>query len=84
MKLRSDGLTWREIDGEMVILDLASSTYLKTNETGATLMRMLVQERTLEELVDGLTEEFGIDDERARADTEAFVQTLRARGLLAT
>ena len=57
MRLRTDGVTWREIDGETVILDLASSTYLKTNESGSVLMRMLTDERTETELVDGLVDE---------------------------
>src|SRR4051794_22901354 len=31
MKLRVDDITWREIDGDLVILDLRSSTYLTAN-----------------------------------------------------
>ena len=34
MKLRAHDLTWREIDGDLVILDLRSSTYLTTNASG--------------------------------------------------
>ena len=82
MQLRSEDITWQEIDGELVILDTARSVYLTTNVAGATLTRLLTEERTLEELVDELVAEFGVPAETAEADTRAFVADLRAKGLL--
>lgn len=82
MRLRKDGVSWREIDGEMVILDLSSSTYLKTNEAGTTLMRLLADDRSVTELAHGLVEAFGISAEQARSDTETFIQMLQDRNLL--
>ena len=35
LRLREDGLNWREIDGEVVVLDLERSHYLNLNATGA-------------------------------------------------
>ena len=34
MRLRDENLTWREIDGETVLLDLAGSKYLTVNAAG--------------------------------------------------
>jgi hypothetical protein len=84
VKLRSEGVTWREIDGEMVILDLSSSTYLKTNAAGSTLMRLLAEDRSVDDLVDGLVETFGISAEQATGDVEAFIRMLQDRDLLET
>ena len=50
MKLRSEGLTWQEIDGELVILDLKNSVYLTTNAAGAVIAKLLTEERTVDEL----------------------------------
>lgn len=82
MRLRTADVTWREIDGETVILDLATSTYLKTNESGSILMRLLADERSERELVDGLVDEFGIESDQARNDVESFLGMLRERELL--
>lgn len=82
MKLRAEGISWREIDGETVILDLASSVYLKTNETGSTLIRMLTEDRSMKELVDGLITTYGISEEKAKADAASFVEMLGQRKLL--
>lgn len=82
MKLRAHDLTWREIDGDLVILDLRSSTYLTTNASGAVLMKELTQNRTDDELVRSLVDAFGISTALAEADVTSFVQALDSGGLL--
>lgn len=83
MQLRQDGISWQEIDGELVILDLVRSVYLTTNVSGAFLTKLLAQDRTRDDLTNRLAEEFGLDDERAAADVDAFLALLAHRGLLA-
>lgn len=82
MKLRADDITWQEIDGDLVILDLRSSTYLTTNASGAILMKQLTEARTTAELVANLVETFGITPEQAAADVRAFLSALGENGLL--
>ena len=84
MRLRADGVTWREIDGEMVILDLATSTYLTTNQAGTVLLRELTENRSEEELAATLVAEFDISLELAKADVAQFVGMLDSKGLLAS
>lgn len=82
MQLRNEGVSWREIDGELVILDTVRSVYLTTNAAGTHLAKLLTAERSLDELADGLQEKYGIDRASAVADAEAFVAELRAKDLL--
>jgi Coenzyme PQQ synthesis protein D (PqqD) len=82
VKLRSEGLTWQEIDGELVILDLNNSVYLTTNAAGAVIAKLLTEERTVDELSGALVAEFGIENDVARHDTEAFVKQLKDKRLL--
>lgn len=82
MKLRVDDITWREIDGDLVILDLRSSTYLTANASGTVLMRQLTEERTLPQLVQALVDAFGIPERRAQQDVQAFLDELVDRGLV--
>jgi hypothetical protein len=82
MRLRVDDITWREIDGDLVILDLRSSTYLTANASASVLMRQLTEDQTLPELVKALVDEFEIPEQRARQDAQAFVDELSERGLL--
>jgi hypothetical protein len=82
MRLRTDGVTWQEIDGELVILDLQRSVYLTTNQTGAVLVGLLKDDLTEPQLVDGLQAEFSVETDQAARDVEAFLATLREKQLL--
>ena len=82
MRLRTEGITWQEIDGELVILALQSSMYLTTNGSGAFLAKLLIEERTEQELATALAKEFDIADDVAAADTVDFLEQLADKKLL--
>lgn len=82
LRLRSDTLQWREIEGEVIALDQDAATYLATNAAATLLWRALSEGTTRAELIAALTEKFDIDDERAAADIDDFLQALRSRNLL--
>jgi coenzyme PQQ synthesis protein D (PqqD) len=82
LRIRTENVTWQEIDGELVILDLQRSTYLTTNVVGAQLAKYLTEDRSLDDLVDLLVSTYGIDTETATRDAEAFIQQLISKDLL--
>jgi hypothetical protein len=84
LTLNSDVLSWREVDGEILALDLGGSRYLGTNPAGALLWKALAAGSTREALVDALVGEFAVGRERAAADVDAFLRDLAAQGLLVT
>ena len=81
-RLRETALPWREIDGEVIALDLGSGTYLKGNSAGSLLWKMLASGATRQELVARLVMEFEVEPKHAHADVEMFVGELRSAGLL--
>ena len=83
MQLRDTDLNWREVEGELVALDLRESRYLAVNPTGRVLWAALAEGTTREELIERLVESFGIEEARAAADVDAFTAELESRGLLA-
>ncbi|WP_241681255.1 PqqD family protein [Pseudactinotalea terrae] len=82
VKLRQSEVSWREIDGEMVVLDLKTSKYLTTNATGTAMLKLLVEERTPDDLARALATTFEVDSATAQRDVAAFLDDLSARGLL--
>jgi hypothetical protein len=84
LQLRSEDLPWRLIDEEVVALEAHRSTYVATNAAGALLWSMLAAGTTREALVDALVERYAIDAGVAVRDVGAFVEQLRAQGLLAS
>lgn len=82
VRLRAEAVDWREVDGEIVALDRASSVYLAINSSGAAMWPALVGGATIDELVDVLVARFEVEPPQARADVEAFVGDLAERRLL--
>ena len=82
LRLRDDRVRWREIDEDVVAVDIDRSTYLSTNGSGALLWLELAQGTTRNQLVERLAQAYLIDSERAEADVDAFLSDLNGQGLL--
>jgi hypothetical protein len=82
LKLRGEGVAWTDVDGEIVALDETAAVYLGANQSGGMLWRALAEGTTRESLAASLAREYGIDTKRAEADTDAFLASLRERGLI--
>ncbi|GAA2743243.1 hypothetical protein GCM10009868_16260 [Terrabacter aerolatus] len=76
-------MVWREVDGEIILLDLDSSRYLTTNGSGSFLLQRLTSDQDRDDLARALAERYDLDVERARADTDSFLRVLQERRLLA-
>lgn len=82
LKLRSESLDWREIDGEVVALEAERSLYVATNPAGTVLWSRLAEGATRGELVQALLDRWPIDDDCAARDVDAFLTAARTHGLL--
>lgn len=80
---RCRDVIWREVDGDIVGLDLRSSRYFTLNTTAAQLWKLLEHDAETDELVDALVHAYGVEPDRARTDVAAFVEAMREHGLLA-
>jgi Coenzyme PQQ synthesis protein D (PqqD) len=78
----STALEWRDVEGEIVALDLQRSLDLSANRSGAIMWRALSEGTTREELVELLTGTFAIDDQTAQRDVSAFLEQLDASAYL--
>jgi hypothetical protein len=83
IRLRETGVTWQEVGDSVIALDLDGSVYLKLNGSGKVLWERLQQPTTPDDLTQALVERYGIDENQATADAQAFVNELRRRQLLA-
>jgi hypothetical protein len=82
LRLRRDRVTWREVDGEIIVLDQAAATYFSVNESAVHLWRKLAEGATRAQLIDELVTHYEVDEPRAAADVDAFLVVCRESGLL--
>jgi hypothetical protein len=81
-RLRTDGIAWHEIDGQVVLLDLRSSLYVSINASGSVLWKLLLDGSTRADLVAELQRRFHIDEATATGDVDAFLASCEQRGLV--
>lgn len=79
---RNDHFVWRDVQGEIYILGDDGRTLRILNGTASALWKLCDGERSVEDLVSALADEYSIDPETARADTLEFLATIRGVGLL--
>lgn len=80
LRLATTRLEFRDLDGEIIVLDLESDRYLSVNRTGARLWRALESGTTRAELVDGLVGAHGVERSTAERDVDAFLARARELG----
>lgn len=79
---RTEDLAWRDLGGELVVVDLRTSSYLTLNAAGTRLWLALVGGASRAELEDELRRSYGIDADRAASDVAAFLDDCDRLGLL--
>ena len=83
LRLRPQGVAWREVEGEVVVLDVTTSQYLQVNEAGSLLFPLLADGTTREQLEAALQEKYELPAEQATRDVDAFMTMLQELNLLA-
>ena len=73
---------FRLLDGEAVILDLASATYFGLNSVGARFWQLLTINSSYSAAIEALKAEYEVDEATLRQDLEALVSALQQAGLV--
>ena len=68
VRVRTSGLAWRQAGDEVVVLDLAASSYHAVNASGALLWAQLTGWTTAAELASVLASSFGLTPGQADRD----------------
>lgn len=79
---RNPATAWRVIAGEAVVLALDSKVLRGLNPVGSRVWELIDGLRSTEEIAAQLVTEFDVDPARARAEVDAFVHELLAKGLV--
>ena len=85
MRIEKD-FVLREIAGDYIIIPTGSTVLefnglVTVNEVGVTLWNMLQEEVTMDELVQGILNEYDVEEEVARNDIQEFLAKLIEGGI---
>lgn len=76
------GVMFRDLDGEAVVLDLESGRYFGLNETGTRMWLLLQEHGAVEPALQAMLAEYDVTEERLRSEMLSFVDTLTSQRLL--
>jgi hypothetical protein len=77
-----DGVLFRDLNGESILLNLDSETYFGLDEVGTRMWQVLTTQPTIQAAFDDLCAEFDVDGEQLRRDLEELLDQLVAQRLL--
>ena len=84
VRAKPDEVAAKVIDGEAVLINLATGVYYSMRGSGAYLWSQLEPGSSVGRLSASLADRYGIDLEQARQDVERLVDELRTEGLVAS
>jgi hypothetical protein len=79
---RDDSIMIREVDGEIVVLDVASNLVHHLNATASFIWRQCTDGACAEEIAERVAEAFEVDVASARRDTQTLLATLHRHRLI--
>lgn len=71
-----------ELDGETVILDMASGLYHGLNKVGNSIWNLVEEAKSFEQILKALIEEYEVDRETCAKDLVEFLKTMTKEGLI--
>lgn len=72
----------QELDGEMVLLDLASEQYFGLDRIGAMLWHSLTEKRPYEQVCTQIADKFQVEESQVRSDLDKLLGELLDAGLI--
>ena len=78
----SDNVVWRDLEGEIVILNLTSGVYFSVDGVGTRIWILMAEQVATEEIVRQLIAEFEVEEAQLRSDMESLVKDLAGQGLI--
>jgi len=73
---------WREVDGEMVILNIESGFYYSLDETASFIWSRLAGGQSPENIVDDMVKVYEVSVATAQKDLEIFLEYFRKESLI--
>jgi hypothetical protein len=78
----SANVVWRDLDREIVILNLTSGVYFSVDGAGTRIWTLMSEQLATEDIIRKLISEFEVEESQLRSDVESLVKDLADQGLI--
>ena len=77
-----DGVIHRDLQGELVLLNLNTGVYFGLDSVGTRIWNLLQEHRSLQMVLDALLQEYDVTEAQGRQDLLTLVSQMREKGLI--
>lgn len=78
----TENIAWRNVNDEIVILNLKSGEYFTLNDVGQVIWTAITDEKNVEEIKMKIIDEYDVSKEKATGDIMQFITGMIEEGLL--
>jgi hypothetical protein len=78
----SENVVWRDLEGEIVILNLTSGVYFSVDGVGTRIWTLMSEQVATDDIVRKLISEFDVEEAQLRSDMESLMRDLASQGLI--
>jgi Coenzyme PQQ synthesis protein D (PqqD) len=78
----SDHVLFQEIEGECVLLDMASEQYFGLDDVGTRMWQLLVEHGDPAKVIEQLRKVYNVEESQLRTDLANLIAGLKASGLV--
>lgn len=78
----ADQVLFRELDGESVLLNVATESYFGLDDVGTRMWMLLTTNETIQHSYERLAEEYEVSESQLRKDIQALIEELIEHGLV--
>ena len=82
VKIVESDFVWRDLDGAIVILNLATGNYYGLEGAANPMWQLLIEHGSTEKVIEVMAREYDIDAAQVERDLDALVQELARHSLL--
>lgn len=79
---RNGDITFGELEGEIVMINIEIGKYFNLGNTGSVIWHRLDRPMSVEALVQNLMDEYQVDEEQCERDVIGFLNELNKEGLI--
>ncbi len=79
---RNADILVNEVDGETVMMSIENGTYYGMNPTGNYIWKLLEQEKSLADLLDGIAKTFSLDAAQCEKEVLPFIEKMLEENIL--
>lgn len=77
-----ENIVWRDVDNEVVILDIESGNYFTLDGVGRMIWKHLADGNSIADTTEAVINEYDVSEENAKSDIEGLIEQLKEEKII--